>query len=384
MNNSVDKIRILFVIDGLEYGGGERVFVQLAAGLRDRYQVFVVSMPGGTFEQRIIELGVRFYPVNMGKRFSLKPIRQLKAIIQNAKIGLIHSQGARADFFSRIAGRLAGFPPIICTVAMPVEGFDVGPIRKIIYRLMDRVSEWYVERFIVVSDSLKRLMVEKHGIPGKKVVRIYNGIELGEYEPNAEEFRSQESGVRREFALARDAPVIGAIGRLVWQKGFEYLIRAIPTITKKCPEAKFLIVGDGPLRNELVALSRALGVDSEVIFTGFRSDIRDILVALDLLVVPSLLEGFPMITLEAMAMAKPIVATNIDGITEQITDGENGILVPPRDPAALGNAIIRLLRDKKGAQQMGVAARKKVEQEFSVERMVSETEKVYMTLISRN
>jgi len=380
----VDRPKILFVIDGLEFGGGERVFVQLVAGLRGQFDISLAATPGGKFEDKIRELGIRFYPIQMGKRASFKPVFQIKNLILSLNIDFLHSQGARADFFSRIAGRLAGLSHIFCTVAMPVDGFDVGPLRKAIYRFMDRISERYVERFIVVSDSLKRLMVEKRGIPNEKVTRIYNGIELGEYMPNGKGVRSQKSEVRREFGIAKDAPVIGAIGRMVWQKGFEYLIEAVPQTVSSIPESRFLIVGDGPLRKELVALSSELGVNEEVIFTGFRSDIRDILAAVDFLVVPSLLEGFPMITLEAMAMAKPIIATNIDGITEQIKDGENAILVPPRDPAALANAIIRVLGDRKSAQQMGMAAREKVAQEFSVEKMVSETEKVYTDLLNRH
>jgi glycosyltransferase involved in cell wall biosynthesis len=371
---------ILLIIDGLEYGGGERVFLQLAAGLRDRYQVFVASMSGGIFEYELKQLGIKFYPVNMSRRLSLKPIRQIKEIIRNNKIDLLHSQGPRADFFARIAGRIAGVPHILCTVAMPVEGFDVGLLQKKIYRFIDQLTERYVERFIVVSDSLRQMLMERRGISAHQVVRVYNGIELSEYRPNGKEVRSQKSEVRREFGLSTDAPVIGAIGRMVWQKGFEYLIECVPEIVKTYPDAKILIVGDGPLRERLEALSEELRVRDNLIFTGFRSDIQDILSAIDILVVPSLLEGFPMVTLEAMAMAKPIVATNIDGITEQITDGVNGILVPPKDPSALAKAIIKVINDKELARSMGLAARKKVKQEFSVEKMVAETEKVYQSL----
>jgi glycosyltransferase involved in cell wall biosynthesis len=127
-------------------------------------------------------------------------------------------------------------------------------------------------------------------------------------------------------------------------------------------------------------LSEELRVRDNVIFAGFRSDIKEILSAVDLLVIPSLLEGFPMVTLEAMAMAKPIIATNIDGITEQITNGVNGILVPPKNPSALAKAALRVLNDKELAATIGLSARKKVEQEFSVEKMVAETEKVYQSL----
>ncbi|MBW1613078.1 MAG: glycosyltransferase [Deltaproteobacteria bacterium] len=167
----------------------------------------------------------------------------------------------------------------------------------------------------------------------------------------------------------------------MWEKGFEYLVETLPDVLREYPDARFLIVGEGPLRDKLKVKSEELSVEDKVVFTGFRSDIKEILSAVDLLVVPSLLEGFPMVTLEAMAMAKPIVATNIDGITEQITDGVTGILVPPKDPSALAKAIIRALTNKELARSMGLSAREKVELEFSVEKMVAETERVYLSLL---
>ena len=345
------RTKLLFVIDGLEFGGGERVFLQLTAGLRDCFEIFIASMPGGIFEYELKQLGIKFYPVEMSKRFSLKPIRRIKAIIRNNKIDLVHSQGARADFFARIAGRLAGVPHIFCTIAMPVEGFDVGLLQKKAYRFMDQLTERYVKRFIVVSDSLKQMLMERRGIPAHQVVRIYNGIELSEYHPDdsGESFKS----IRKEYNVGEDVFLIGAVRRMVWQKGFEFFIKAVPEIVRVIPEAKFLLIGDGPLRQRLEALSEELRVRDNLIFTGFRSDIKEILSAIDILVIPSLLEGFPMITLEAMAMAKPIVATNIDGITEQITDGVNGILVPPKNPSALAKAVIRVLNHKELARTMG-------------------------------
>jgi glycosyltransferase involved in cell wall biosynthesis len=378
----VDKIRILFVIDGLEYGGGERVFVQLAAGLRGRYQVFVASTPGGKFEQQVKELGIRFYPVNMGRRLYLKPIRWIKEIIRNNKIDLVHSQGARADFFARLAAKmLKPKVKVVNTTAVTVESYDVGALRKGAYLFFDRFSASYVDRFIVVSDALRRILINTHKIPPDKVIKIYNGIELDEYRPNGKEVGSQKSEVRREFGLAKNIPVIGAIGRMVWPKGFEYLIRSISEIVKNYPMVKVLLVGDGSLKRNLEDLTERIELKDRVIFTGFRRDIKEILSAVDLLVIPSLQEGFPMITLEAMAMAKLIVATNIDGITEQITDGVDGILVPSKNPSALAKAVTQVLNDKELARTMGLSARKKVEQEFSVEKMVSETEKAYLSLL---
>jgi glycosyltransferase involved in cell wall biosynthesis len=178
--------------------------------------------------------------------------------------------------------------------------------------------------------------------------------------------------------------LVGAVGRLTWEKGLPYFIEAAKKITDSgwqiTDKVKYLIVGEGELEGNLRLKVKSLRLEEKVIFTGFRKDVREILGAIDILVVPSLREGFPMITLEAMAMAKPIIATNIDGITEQITDGINGILTPPKDSSAIAQAIIRLINDRESGRKLGLAARKRVEQEFSVEKMVAETEKVYLSL----
>ena len=371
------KYNILYVIDNMEFGGGERGFLQIIEGLyQGNYSVKVACNLGGEFEARLRVMDIQLERVNMKSKFNLFTILKLIRILKERRFHIIHTQGARADFFGRVAGRLARTPHILCTIQMPVEGFDVGRLRKKIYRFIDSLTECYVETFIVVSDFLKKTLIERRGIPAQRVVKIYNGIELRQYHPDAEYGK-----LRKEWGIPQDVPLIGAIGRMVWQKGFEYLIQAIPDTVRDVPEASFLLVGDGLLRERLEALSKELGVRDNVIFAGFRNDIKEILSAVDLLVAPSLLEGFPMITLEAMAMAKPIIATNIDGITEQITDGVNGILVPPKDPSALAEAVIRVLNDKELARSMGLAAREKVEQEFSVEKMVEETEKVYLSLL---
>jgi glycosyltransferase involved in cell wall biosynthesis len=371
------KISILFVIDGLEFGGGERVFLQLAAGLKDRYQVFVASMPGGKFEKELNKFKIPFFTIDVAHKVSLKPIYQIKSIIKAKKIEIVHSQGARADFFARIACRLAGNAHLLCTVAMPVDGFDIGPFKKNIYRLMDRFTERYVKRFIVVSDSLKDFLTTIHKIPTEKVIKIYNGIELDQYHPEA-----INGNLRRELGICNDIPLVGAIGRMVWQKGFKYLVRSVPAILNRYPEAKIVFIGDGPQKNVLQRLATSLQLRDNVVFTGFRNDIQQILSSLDLLVVPSVLEGFPMITLEGMAMAKPIIASSLPGILEQIENGKTGIVVPPKNPAALGNGIIDLLLHKDEAQRLGRNARKIVVEKFSVEKMLFKTDQAYQRLFS--
>jgi len=369
-------VRILYVIDNLEFGGGERVFLQLASGLKERYQIFVAANTGGKLTNELKKLGIEFFPIDMTRQIACKPIRQIKHIVRHHEIDVVHSQGARADFFARVAGRIADASHILCTVAMPVEGFNVGPIRKRIYRLLDQLSGHFVERFIVVSDSLKRTLTEERRIPHQRVVRIYNGIEVDQYRPDL-----KENASRNQWGIPPAAPLIGAIGRMVWQKGFKYLIRAVPEILEVVPEARFLLVGEGPLRSDLEDLVRKLNVSDRITFTGFRSDIQNLISTIDILVVPSLLEGFPMITLEAMAMARPVVATQIQGITEQIMDGKEGVLIPPRNTDALASAVTQIITDRELSSRLGMAARKRVESSFSVRKMVRETEKVYLSLL---
>jgi len=373
------KSSILYVIDGLEFGGGERVFLQLAFGLKDRYRISVATNTGGKFAQELSKLDIQIFSVDMSRQLALKPIRQIRDIILQNRIDLVHSQGARADFFARIAGKIAESPHILCTVAMPVEGFDVTPLRKRVYRFIDQLSENYVDRFLVVSNALKQSLTLGRGISSERVVRIYNGIEVNEYQPNL-----KVNNLRNEWGITHAEPLIGAIGRLVWQKGLEHLIQAAAEILAAVPDAWFLVVGKGPFRANLQTLARELNISDRIIFTGFRSDIRELLSAIDILVVPSLLEGFPMITLEAMAMAKPIVATQLPGIKEQISNGVEGILVPPNNSKALGAAVLSILQDKKLASTLGGAARSRVESCFSVEKMVGETEKVYLSVLKGN
>jgi glycosyltransferase involved in cell wall biosynthesis len=369
--------KILYIIDNLEFGGGERVFLQLIKRLCAKYDISVIAHPGGLFFRELDKMKIKSYPIDMIGRFRLKRLVKIRRIINKEFADIVHSQGARSDFTARLASFLGKRPKIISTVAMPVLGFDVSVLKKMTYYCADYITSHLVDRYLVVSKILKNHLTVNYPISPFKIEVIYNGIEVDHY-------RSDEAlkiAWRNKNGFQENDILIGAIGRLVWQKGFAHLIECVPEIARTYPDVKILIVGDGPLLERLEALGERLKVKDNLIFADFRSDIKEIFSAVDLLVVPSLLEGFPMVTLEAMAMAKPIVATRIDGITEQITDGVNGILVPPKDPSALSKGIIQVLSDRELARSMGLAARKKVEQEFSVDKMVAETEKVYLSLL---
>jgi len=376
------KCNILYVIENIEFGGGERVFSQIIRGLdKERFGVFVASNPGGIFEKKLTEVGIKINPVRMTNRYNLGIISRLKKIIKTKDVRIVHSQGGRADFFARIAARISNVPIIISSMAMLVEGYDVSRSRKGLYVLIDRWTERWVNKFTVLSEAMRRSLIERHKIPPENIVKIYNGIEIEEYNPDLKEAKNKKLEGKRVLGLKNDVPVIGAIGRLVWQKGFEHLIRAAPEVLKKCPEARFLIVGEGPLKNKLILTGEKLNVADRITFTGFRSDIKEILASIDVLAMPSLLEGLPMVLLEAMAMAKPIVATRIDGITEVLENDKTGLLVPFKNPQAFAEAIIRILKDKAKANFFGQNAREAVKEKFSVKKMVEQIELAYEKLL---
>ena len=376
------RYNLLYVLDNLEFGGGERVFAQIINRLSGkRYKIMVACLPTRAFIEKIEGIEVEVKSVDMRNRFNPGVILQLADLMKRENVDIVHSQGARADFFARMAARLAGVHIVVSTVPMPVEGFDVNPIRKLIYMAFDRFSERFVDRFMVVSNSLEKIMIEKHGIAPQRVVKIYNGIEKDEYCIENEEIVCRRSRFRKESGLGENVPVVGAIGRLVWQKGFEYFIEAIPNVLKEIPEAVFIIVGEGGLKDELKEKSRILKLEDKIIFTGFRNDIKDVLASVDTFVMPSLLEGLPVVLLEAMAMMKPIVATKIEGIIETLDNGLTGLLVSPKDPQVLSEAIVDLLIHKVKARQMGLAARKVVEERFGVDVMVQKVAKVYEELL---
>ena len=363
------------------FGGGKRGFLQLMSHLdKNLFQIYSCCALNEDQESALKSMDVNIVNIDIQQGTILPAIHKMVKFLRSEKIDIIHSQGARADVYCRVVSQLAKFNiKSVNTVQMLVEGYDVHLLKKKFYCCLDRITEKCVDKFIVVSEMLKDRLINGHKISEKKVEKIYNGIELNQYNKNVG--RDLSDKLKSDFGLKPTDYIIGAIGRMVWQKGFKYLIHAIPKIALSMPQVKILFVGDGPLLGSLEALGRNLGVDDNLIFTGFREDIKALLSIIDLLAIPSLLEGFPMITLEAMAMAKPIIGTSIDGISEQIENEDNGLLVPPKNSDALSEGIIRIFNDREFAEKISASGRKRVEKAYSIENTVRQIQNVYNLLI---
>ena len=374
---SPDKIRVLYLVDNLSFGGGERGCGQLSTGLnRDRFQTCLAAHPGGKLEEIVRQGGIQFFPLDMSRKFNFTTWRQLRGLISENGINIVHSEGMRADFLARLACRNIPSTAVICTVAMLIEGYDVSPLKKIVYKIADRFSSRYVTHYIAVSKALKQRLVGELGIPADRVSVIYNGVELDQYNPNL--YTSDDA--RRSLGIPDGGPLVGTIGRLVYQKNFSCFLKAAHHVHLKRKQVKFVIVGHGEEESHLKSLAESLGISQVCTFAGLRFDTAKVLSALDIFVLPSILEGLPRIVIEAMAMERPIVATDIDGVREELRHDETGLLVPPADPAALAEAILSLLDNQEKARRLGRAARKDAEQRFNLERTLMDVETLYEKL----
>jgi glycosyltransferase involved in cell wall biosynthesis len=217
-------------------------------------------------------------------------------------------------------------------------------------------------------------MIEIEGVDPKKILHVPNGIAAPPPPTGAD--------VRAELGIPAGAPVIGTVSVLRPQKALDVFIRASAQLLRESPDLRVILSGDGPLKDELTELVHSLGVQDRLLMLGYRSDVPDVLAALDVAVQSSAFEGSPLAVMEFMESARPIVATRVGGVPDLIEDGVHGLLVDAGDEAGLATAIRRMLADPEGARRMGEAARERRRHEFTVDVMVRRFERLYERLMT--
>lgn len=375
----MNKTNVLHIFAGLDVGGGERHLLLLADGLNsNEYNILFACSKQQIFLKELKKRKIEALVVDMERRWNPLTFLRIRNFILNKKISIVHTHGARASFYGRIAAKWAGVPVILSTIHYSLYSYPINKLLKRIYISIDKLTSYFCDKLICVNNAIAEDLVNKTGINPNKVLTIYNGIDLDRFSQTGD-----CSYLFKEFNMDRGAERIGIIGRLSPEKGHNYFLKAVAELLSVFPKMICLVIGDGPLKEELIALSRKLGVSSNCIFTGIRHDIPQILSFLDILVLSSLSEGLPMILLEAMAARCPIVATKVGGIPELIEDRRTGLLVSPRDPLSLANTVRELLQNKDGTRKMTQQAFQVVARGFSAKRMANETEKVYHNLLKK-
>lgn len=335
---------------------------------QDLFEI-IVCCPNGTLAKEIRWAGFRVITLPLKGELSFlndwKTTHQLVKILREEKVAILHAHSAKAGLVGRVAARLARTPVVFYTTHNSIFYEEWSSWKKILLATGERFLSKTTDRIIAVSETLRQELIAKEGLPSDKIITIYNGIETGR--TCAHPFRERRH-ILRELGLPSLGQVVGTVARLAPQKGIIHFLKAAAMLARDY-QVNFLVVGDGPLRQQLQAEAISLGLANRVVFAGERRDVPAILPVFDVFVLPSLTEGFPLTILEALAAGRPVVATRVGGIPEIIKDNHTGLLVRPGEPAELALAIARLLRDRQEALAMGRAGQKYVCETFSAEKM---------------
>lgn len=366
------RTRVLYVIWSLETGGAEQVVAALATGLdTQRFEPMVCCLNWeGKLAPFVKEKGIPVFSLDKKKGFDFGVALRLKRLLQRESIDIVHTHLWTSNFWGRIAAVLAGTPVIVTTE----HNIDVW--KSWYHFVLDRLLARFTSRVVYVSDSVMDFYMDKTGVQPPQGQRIYNGIDTTRFR---EEVDTQP--LRQELGLSPQAQVISTIGRLVPQKGHRIFIDTMKRVHERCPQAVGLIVGEGECRQDLEDYNREQGTEDAVVLTGLRQDIAQILHLSDLFVLSSFREGFPITILEAMAVGRPCVVTDVGGNREAVDSGTTGFVTPAGDPQALADPIVRLLESEETRALMADQARQRIDRLFSIEAMVSQTEALYEQLL---
>ncbi|MDH7602909.1 MAG: glycosyltransferase family 4 protein [Armatimonadota bacterium] len=288
-----------------------------------------------------------------GKLDPLTVVR-LARLIKQGRFDAVHTHLSTASLLGAFASRLARRPSIA-----HVHGLNTATCFK------------YSSRIIAVSDAVRRHLAAQ-GIPAERIRVVHNGVDVQAYQPVDLE------KAKNDFGYEPDAPLFGVFGRLSPEKGQRVAIEAMFLIQDDIPNARLVIAGDGPERESLLTCARVLGVADRVDFVGFVKDVRHLMSACDVVVVPSLKEGFGLVAVEAMALERPVAASATGGLPEIVLQGETGILVAPEDPKALAQALLELAQDAELRSRLGRNGRRRVEEEFNLSK---QSEKILQILM---
>ncbi len=297
---------------------------------------------------------------------------RLAQYIRKNRIQIVHSYGFYSNVFTVPIAWLAGNSFVVASIRD--TGDVLTPAQRHVQRMVCRLADCV----LVNAEAIRDKLVEQGYAPDKIIV-IRNGITLEKFEK-----KQKNSLLRQELGWPPSAPLVVVFSRLNQMKGIQYFLDAAVILAGKFPDARFLVVGDGESRKELEDYAGRLGLGQRAVFTGFRSDVPELLSEAAVSVLPSLSEGLSNTLLESMAAGVPVVATRVGGNPEVIEDGVSGLLVPPRDSAALAAAIGRVLEDKDLAASFAQAGVRRVAELFSIERSIRETEHLYQQLVGAN
>ncbi len=374
------KIKILEMIDSPFLGGGQINLLSLVSSLdKSLFEVRVCSGDGGALVEAVKNRGITHIPISMTKKFSRNTVAEIVDVLSEFRVDVLHTHGGVAGFYGRWAARKCRIPVIVHTLHGIHYLHYKNMALKFVYILLEKWFSRFTDAVIYVCDSDKTRGSKYSLVPERKSVVIRNGVDFLTFEmPGGK--RTEELDWGEELGIDLSQPIVGTVARLHRQKGIPYLLEAARLLSQEIPGIQFLIIGGGPWKDRLLEQKNRLGLEKVVHFLGERKDIPQLLSLIDVVVLPSLWEGLPYSLLEAGSAGKPIVATDVDGVKEIITDGKTGILVPPKSPGKLAEALRQLIENKNLANRLGAALKEDIQKRYSLLSMVEEIQNLYLRL----
>jgi len=372
------KVKVLHVITRFWAGAGGNTLLSATGMDPDRYEVWVAGCPGGPLWDRAEAAGVRTVQV---RRFSetLSPVDDLYVLVQLVRLiraerfTVVHTHSAKGGFLGRIAAWLCRVPVVVHTF----HGFSfhdfMGPLRRRAYLALERLVRPMTDGFLAVSPRVAREAVETLLAGPGRVGVVPSAVELDQIPSRP------DPAVRAELGIPASAPVVGTVGRVDHQKSPLDFVRMAAAVARRRPDARFVMVGAGPLEDEVRAEAARLGV--EVLLTGYRPDAPRIGASFDVFVISSLYEGLGRALTEALASGRPVVATAVNGVPDLVVPGATGLLAPARDPDALAEGVAWLLDHPEEGRRMGAQGRAGVLAVFSPVRMCHLIDQAYCRLL---
>jgi glycosyltransferase involved in cell wall biosynthesis len=376
MTRSGNKLNVLQVCDHLGWEGSrmhgvKRLFAWMIPRFDpERFNVSLVSLRKKDLSEETLEShGIDITYLQKSK-FDPTTLPALLRVMRKKQTDILHLHGYGATTFGRVAAGIRRVPAILHEHANLT---DTPWFQKV----ADAILEPETDIALAVSQSTADFTVKARQLPPDKVKVVYLGVPLDEF--SRPRTTDEIAAARAELGARPEDAVIGTVTRLHESKGNSYLVDAAAAVLKERPDARFFLVGEGPLQPSLEAQAQALGLGDRFVFAGFAKDVARVLSAFDLSVFPSLWEGTPLTVFEALAMAKPIVATDADGLIDVLTHGRDALIVPKRDAPALAHGIVQLLGDAAERQRLGAAARVTAQQ-YSIQTFVDKMEQLYELL----
>ncbi len=366
------RLAVMFVATSLEVGGAERLLAEIINQLDlTRFRPMVACLKGaGPLAAQLAEVPAPVFANLMVNKFDLRVIHRLTRLMRRRKVDAVFTLNPGDKmFWGRLCAHLARVPVILSAIHSTGTLRPDGSMTSVIGWFNKRLTP-FTDAFIALCEYQRDYLIKAEGLPAAKVEVIYNGIALEKARPTR-----PADEVRAELGLPPDAPVIGLVAVMRPEKRHDIFLRAAALILKRHPEARFLVVGDGPQRPRIESLWRALGLQSRVQLLGFRSDVVEVMNVMDVVALTSHpADTFPLSLLEAMALGKPVVVTDIPGGIKEMVSGPTdtaGLIVAPQDPRTVARAVNQLLGNPDLARRLGEAGRARVAADFTIQQTVA-------------